>query len=505
MADNAFDQANLAFDQANTATSLAQSAYNRANTPPASGSNGWIQFNDGGVLGANSSLTYNKTTQTLTVTNLNIGDDLRITNNIITDGDIIPTELGQNIGDPNSRWYNLYMDGGIYASGTFGNPGQILSSDGYGVLKWVDPPNANVDGNVIVYAIDEVARSIANSATVLAQAAYNQANTGGGGGTAGIDQYARNTANTARDDIVVIKSVNITQNTNITNTNILAQAAFDKANAISVTSVDQFARNTANAAYNQANTGSNLAQSAYNQANTATNNAASASSYANTGITLAQAAYNFANTISGGTAQDGWARIQANAAFAQANLAFNSAALASLYGISGINLAQAAYNQGNSTAIVANTGVTLAQAAFDAANNIPLVDQFARNTANSAGIYANTGITLAQAAYNQGNSIAIIANTALINTNSIVTAQDLTVSNNLYVSNTIVSGTGAGGNISGANNITSNTVNVIGSNPSTSITTGALLVTGGVGISGNLYSEMIYSEDYRGIIDAGVF
>jgi hypothetical protein len=253
MANTAFEQANLAFNQANTATSLAQAAYNQANTLPASGSNGWIQFNDGGVLGSNSQLTYNKTTQTLSVKNVTIGDDLRITNNIITDGDIIPTELGQNIGDPNSRWYNLYMDGGLYASGTFGDPGQILSSDGYGTLKWIDAPNANIDGNVIVYAIDEVARGLANSATVLAQAAFNKANTGTGGTTSGIDQYARNTANTARDDIVVIKSVNLTQNTSITNTNILAQAAFDRANSISVTSIDQFARNTANNSFDRAN------------------------------------------------------------------------------------------------------------------------------------------------------------------------------------------------------------------------------------------------------------
>lgn len=519
MADNAFDQANLAFDQANSANILAQAAFNKANTNPASGSNGWVQFNDSGFLGSNSSLTYNKTTETLYVKNLDIGDDLTIVNNIVTSGDLIPTELGQNIGDPNSRWYNLYMDGGIYASGTFGNPGQILSSDGYGVLKWVDPPNANVDGNVVVYAIDPTARQLANDATILAQAAYNQANTGGGGGGgSGIDQYARNTANTAYNSTLYLQLVNNAQNTSISNLQTFAQAAFNQANT----------GNSSAAAFDKANAAYLLAQAAYNQANTATNNAASASLYANTsinnaasasiyantginnaasaslyanaGITLAQAAYDFANTISGGTAQDGWARIQANAAFLQANTALSSAALASLYGITGINNA-------NSASLYANTGITLAQAAFDKANTgiTDSTDQWARSAANSASLYANAGITLAQASYNQGNSIAIIANTALINTNSIVTARDLTVSNNLFVTNTIVSGTGAGGNISGANNISSNTMVLLGTNPSTSITTGALRVAGGVGISGNLYSEMIYSEDYRGTIDAGVF
>jgi hypothetical protein len=503
MADNAFDQANLAFDQANSANILAQAAFNKANTNPASGSNGWVQFNDGGFLGANAGLTYNKSTETLYVKNLDIGDDLTIVNNIITSGDLIPTELGQNIGDPNSRWYNLYMDGGIYASGTFGNPGQILSSDGYGVLKWTDPPNANVDGNVVVYAIDPTARQLANDATILAQAAFNQANTGGGGGgEAGIDQYARNTANTAYNSTLYLQLVNNAQNTSITNLQTFSQAAFNQANTgnSSAAAFDkanaafllaQAAYNQANTATNNAasaslyaNTGINNAASASSYANTGINNAASASLYANTGITLAQAAYDFANTISGGTAQDGWARIQANAAFLQANSALSSAAFASLYGITGINNAASA-------SLYANAAIGLAQAAF--------------NQGNSTAVFANTGITLAQAAYNQGNSIAIIANNALMNTNSIVTAQDLTVSNNLYVTNTIVSGTGVGGSISGANNISSNTMSLLGTNISISTTTGALIVAGGVGISGNLYSEMIYSEDYRGIIDAGVF
>lgn len=43
---------------------------NSATTPSAQGSNTQIQFNDGGVIGAHAGLTYNKTTSTLTVTNL---------------------------------------------------------------------------------------------------------------------------------------------------------------------------------------------------------------------------------------------------------------------------------------------------------------------------------------------------------------------------------------------------------------------------------------------------
>jgi hypothetical protein len=47
----------------------------------------------------------------------------------------------------------------------------------------------------------------------------------------GIDQYARNTANTNATNITVIQGVNTTQNTNITAVDVKAQAAFDKANS----------------------------------------------------------------------------------------------------------------------------------------------------------------------------------------------------------------------------------------------------------------------------------
>jgi hypothetical protein len=51
---------------------------------------------------------------------------------------------------------------------------------------------------------------------------------GGGGST--IDQFARDTANTAAANTVALQAVNVIQNTNITNANTLAQAAFNQAN-----------------------------------------------------------------------------------------------------------------------------------------------------------------------------------------------------------------------------------------------------------------------------------
>ena len=98
-----------------------------------------------------------------------------------------------------------------------------------------------------------------------------------------IDQYARNTANTASNNITIIQGVNVTQNTNITNATNLAQAAYNYANTIvSDTQIDPYARTTANSASNNItiiqgvnatqNTNitnaSNLAQTAYDNSNT---------------------------------------------------------------------------------------------------------------------------------------------------------------------------------------------------------------------------------------------
>jgi hypothetical protein len=110
--------------------------------------------------------------------------------------------------------------------------------------------------------IDSYARTTANSATTLAQASFDKANTGT---STGIDSYARTTANsatvlaqaafdvanTASNNITIIQGVNTTQNTNITIVtnavtgaytqanlaNVLAQAAFDKANTGSTDSL----------------------------------------------------------------------------------------------------------------------------------------------------------------------------------------------------------------------------------------------------------------------------
>ena len=61
-----------------------------------------------------------------------------------------------------------------------------------------------------------------------------------------IDQYARNTANTTSNNITIIQGVNVTQNTNITNANNLAQGAYNKANTtITISQLKSIAANAA--------------------------------------------------------------------------------------------------------------------------------------------------------------------------------------------------------------------------------------------------------------------
>jgi hypothetical protein len=147
--------------------------------------------------------------------------------------------------------------------------------------------------------IDSYARTTANSATTLAQASFDKANTGT---SSGIDSYARttansatvlsqaafNAANTASNNVTSIQGVNTTQNTNITLVNQFAQSSYNQANtnATNITAVNNYATS----AYGQANTNSNtitlvnqFAQSAYNQANTGTGLAQAAFDKANTG------------------------------------------------------------------------------------------------------------------------------------------------------------------------------------------------------------------------------
>ena len=110
------------------------------------------------------------------------------------------------------------------------NTGVSTSTDDYARTL----ANTATNNIVILQGVDTTQNtrisSVDNTATAAyakANAAFDKANTGV---TSSIDDYARATSNTATNNIVILQGVNTTQNTNITNATSLAQAAFNQAN-----------------------------------------------------------------------------------------------------------------------------------------------------------------------------------------------------------------------------------------------------------------------------------
>ena len=181
------------------------------------------------------------------------------------------------------------------------------------------------------------------------------------------------------------------------------------------------------------------ANTAYDQANTA-------NSYAIDAYLKANAAYNTANS----------SYVVANAAYLQANTPSYTANSASVYANAAFTQANAAYLQANTPSYTANSAAIYANSAFTQANAAYLQANTPSYTANSASEYAN-------AAFAQANAAFIVANNA----------------NAIYAS---------GGTIAGDVKITSTT-------GSSTYQSGALVVSGGVGIGQNLnvYGNTILS------------
>jgi hypothetical protein len=127
-------------------------------------------------------------------------------------------------------------------------PGQIIGTVNVQVGQQPNPRVSTISYGGIG-AADNVARDLANSAIVLAQDAYNYANTLGG--ATATDQTARNLANNAYSH---------------------GQAAFVKANSAYLEAVTAY--NTADVAKTDAISAGNLAQAAFNRANVASSTAA---------------------------------------------------------------------------------------------------------------------------------------------------------------------------------------------------------------------------------------
>ena len=169
----------------------------------------------------------------------------------------------------------------------------------------------------------------ANSANVLAQAAFDKANTSAAGS---VDQYARDTANTAASNITIIQGVNTTQNTNITSVNTIASSAYDKANSANV-----------------------LAQAAFNVANTDVTNISLAGSSVGSSTQIPVIGY----AANGRIISAGVASPQ-TASGTVKGIVELSDSISSTLGVSGANAA---------TPLAVKTTYDYAQGAFTAANN----------------------------------------------------------------------------------------------------------------------------------------
>jgi hypothetical protein len=248
-------------------------------TTQPTGLNKEIQFNDSGSFGSNASLTFDKANTTLT------------TNNFVANTITTGTGVGGIIAGANVIYSNIFVANSTTTS-TSNSTGAIISNGGLGVKGNVYA-DAIYDGGIEVISFANQAFNQANSANVLAQAAYNQANSalsntnlnvsgtlralnqgGDEGGEIFLDRPVTNTSLAAGITIDVYQN-----KLRIFETGGSVRGVFiDIANSASAgvgtdllnptATPDTVARTTANAAFAQANSANVLAQAAFDKANT---------------------------------------------------------------------------------------------------------------------------------------------------------------------------------------------------------------------------------------------
>ena len=211
---NAENNTQAAFDKANSANVLAQAAFNTANT----------KFNtSGGTITGDTVVTGNLTvtgTQFYANTvNLTVVDNIITLNSNVTGAPSLSAGIEVNRGSSTNTKL-LWSEANT--SWEFTNNGITYEKiPGLTYVQAAFDKANTAEGSVGFLAFDK-----ANSANVLAQAAFNAANTAGGA-----DTFARQTANAAT---------------------VLAQAAFNKANtsdAVLTSTVDTFTGNGSTVAY----------------------------------------------------------------------------------------------------------------------------------------------------------------------------------------------------------------------------------------------------------------
>ena len=376
---------------------------------------------------------------------------------------------------------------------------------------------ANATGVRAFSANDSI---LANAAFAQANAAFNAANSSSGTAAAynqanAAFAQANNISSYANAQIAITQGVDTTQNTNISSAQLFANGAFTAANAVNTYAYAAYASQNitagfANAAYTLANTVNVYSYSAYGFANTINVYAYSAysaqnitASFANAAFAQANAAFNQANTGSSSAP----AFNQANAAFIQANNAYNKAnsALANTGG----TLTGSLGITGSSSNIVVSQSAT-ASDVTNTFNHLYTLGLFSGNTDQSIQVGAQNFANTA----NSSTDFALYNNIGTDTNNYI----DLGITSKAY--NTTLNGFTA--SQPGDGYLYSNGVNLLlgtytpGTNmkvfiggytsanvsttfnapntASSSNTTGTLLVQGGVGVTGNVYSDKIYTN-----------
>jgi hypothetical protein len=239
------------------------------------------------------------------------------------------------------------------------------------------------------------------------------------------------------------------------------------------------------------------------------NPANSAFIQANAAFAQANSVYAQSNTQSGTITS---AFNQANTAFTQANAAFGAANNASLVGISAGNYANGAFAQANAAFNTANTDVTnvsITAGSYGSAAIVPTVTVTANGRISAI---SNTTIAIPASAISSGvlNFSQGGSNATSYTTGALLTSNGTAI---ISLANTGTAGTygngsiipvlttDAYGRVSAVSNTfiggtTPNALTMTNATAASSVGTGALTVSGGVGVTGNLYANSAYSNNY---------
>ena len=124
----------------------------------AAGANTHVQFNDDGITAGSANLTFNKSTNTLTVGNSLVTTNLIGNANITVTGSLLPSaNITYDLGSPSQRWRDGWFSGSTIHIGTesmsVGEDGTWAFTSGgttveFGTEAVFNPPSANISGNV---------------------------------------------------------------------------------------------------------------------------------------------------------------------------------------------------------------------------------------------------------------------------------------------------------------------------------------------------------------------